>query len=313
MGVFLLTGCSRDSVEDVEFDVRVKNDLNNIRVGEPVTFLFDGNAEYISFFSGENGNNYANITRDSVGVADLKIACTIKQQYTDKEYRMKEMVHVYLSQDFSGIYDLQNIQKANWTKISGSEYNQIAVPLTETASTDEVSSIVDISDYKQKPFYVAFMYNAPKRVDVPASSGGGRYVVAPRVDVNPLSLTKTTVEGDIVVLDNPSTDWGFQVVYEKSTETSNYSVNDGGLLFQPQQNKEHTDDDVIVWMVSRLIQPWEIEPDRGLPIKSLDAYLSSYSHIFQTPGEYTLTFIATNATLWDSSRIVKHITLTVKE
>ena len=100
MGVFLLTGCSRDSVEDVEFDVRVKNDLNNIRVGEPVTFLFDGNAEYISFFSGENGNNYANITRDSVGVADLKIACTIKQQYTDKEYRMKEMVHVYLSQDF---------------------------------------------------------------------------------------------------------------------------------------------------------------------------------------------------------------------
>lgn len=313
MGIFLLSGCSRDSVDDVEFDVRVKNDLNSIRVGEPVTFLFDGNAEYISFFSGENGNNYAHITRDSVGVADLQIACTIKQQYTDKEYRLKEMVHAYLSQDFSGVYDLEHIQQANWTKISGSEYNQISVPLTVDASTEEVSSTIDMSDFKQKPFYIAFQYNAPKRTDVPTSSGSGRYVVAPRIDVNPLSLTKTTVEGNKVVWDNPSTDWGFRVVYENSTQSSNYSVDDGGLLFQPQQGKEHTDEDVIVWMVSRLIQSWEVEPDRGLPIKSMDAYLPSYSYVYQTPGEYTLTFIATNATLWDSSRIVKQITLTVTE
>lgn len=313
IGLLVLCGCDRDSVDEVEFDVSVKNDLNNIRVGQPVTFLFEGNAEYISFFSGENGNNYAHISRDSVGIADLQLACTVKQQYTDKEYRLKEMIHAYLSQDFSGVYDLENIQKANWMKISGIEYNQIAVPMTESASTEEVSSKVDMSDYKTKPFYVAFQYNAPKRSDVPQSSGNGRYVVAPRIDINPLSLTKITEEGDKVVWDNPSTDWGFQVVHEKSTGTSNYSVNDGGLLFQPQQNQEHTDDDVIVWMVSRLIQPWEIEPDRGLPIKSMDAYLPSYTHVYQKAGEYTLTFIATNATLWDSSRIVRQITLTVKE
>lgn len=313
LSIAVLSGCDRDGVDDVEFGVRIENDINQVRVGQPVTFLFDGNAEYISFFSGENGNNYAHITRDSIDITGLQLDCTIKQQYTDKEYRLKEMIHAYISQDFSGVYDLEHIQQASWEKISGSEYNQIIVPLTAVESTEEVSSSIDLSDYKQAPFYIAFQYNAPKRTDVPASSGSGRYVVAPRIDVNPLSLEKTTVEGDRIVWDNPSTDWGFRVVYEKSTQESNYSVNDGGLLFQPQQNKEHTDEDVIVWMVSRLIQPWEVEPDRGLPIKSMESYLPSYTYIYSKPGQYQLTFIATNATLWESDRIVKQMTLTVVE
>lgn len=96
-------------------------------------------------------------------------------------------------------------------------------------------------------------------------------------------------------------------------QSSNYSVDDGGLLFQPQQGKEYTDKDVIVWMVSRLIQPWEVEPDRGVAIKSMEAHLSSYSYVYTRPGTYEVTFIATNATLWDSDRKVKQMTLTVKE
>ena len=313
MTLFVLTGCNRDSVDDVKFDVRIKNDMTDIHVGESVTFLFDGNAEYISFFSGENGNNYANITRDSVELSDLQLGCTIKQQYTDKEYRLKEILHVYVSENFDGIYELQHVQAADWQKISGRGYNRISIPLTENSPSEEVSSVVDLKQFKRKPFYVAFQYNAPKRLVVPTSTGNERYVVAPRIDVNPLSLTKTTIEGEVVEWNNPSADWGFRVVYEKSMQESNYSVDDGGLLFQPQQNKEYTDDDVIVWMISRLIQPWEVDPDRGIAIKSTTAYLDSYSHIYSEPGTYEVTFIATNATLWDTDRQIKQIKLTVKE
>jgi hypothetical protein len=126
-----------------------------------------------------------------------------------------------------------------------------------------------------------------------------------------LTLSKTTIEGEEVVWDNPSTEWAFQVVYEKSTQSSSYSINDGGLLFQPQQGKEHTDDDVIVWMISKQMRPWEVEPDRGTPIKTLGANLPSYSHVYNEPGQYTATFIATNANLWDSSQVVKEITFTI--
>lgn len=311
--LLLLAGCDRDGVDDVEFDVEIQNRADDIRVGDEVTFLFSGNAQYIAFFSGENGNSYANIERDSVALSSLQMSCTVKQQYTDKEYRLKEMIHAYISHDFRGIYDLEHLQQATWTKISGQEYNRLTVPLTENSPTEEVSSTIDLMDYKDTPFYVAFQYNAPKRTDVPASSGNGRYVVAPRVDVNPIALQKVTVEGETVVWDNASTDWGFQVLHEKTTGTSNYSVNDGGLLFQPQQGKEHTDEDVIVWMVSRLIRPWEVEPDRGTAIKSTDAYLPAYSHVYSKPGTYQVTFVATNATLWNSDRTVKQLTITVKE
>ena len=310
-----MSSCDRNEVGDVEFGVRLKNDITDIHVGEEVVFLFDGNVDYITFFSGEMGNNYANISRDSADLSALQLECTIAQKYTDKEYRSREVIHAYISEDFDGNYNLENIQAATWRKISGREFNRIAVPMTEKSTSEEVSSMVDMSQYKETPFYVAFQYNAPKRVDVPTSNNSnlGQWTHAPRVDINPLSLIKTTVEGQVVTWNNPMLDWGFRVVYEKSMQKSNYLVEEGGLLFQPLAGKEYTDDDVIVWMISRLIKPWEIERDRGIAIKPTSAYLSSYSHVYTKPGTYQVTFIATNANIWDTDRAIREITLTVKE
>jgi hypothetical protein len=80
--------CNRDEVEDIEFSVSIDNTAT-FKVNEPVTFLFDGNAEYITFYSGEAGNNYANIERTNVDIANLHLESTVKQQYTDAEYRNK--------------------------------------------------------------------------------------------------------------------------------------------------------------------------------------------------------------------------------
>ncbi len=304
--------CNRDNVDDVKFNVSIDSPAN-IQAGKPVTFRFEGNADYITFFSGEPGNCYSNILRDSVTIASMQLECTIKQQYTDNEYRLKEIVHAYISEDFNGEYTLENIQKATWQKVSGLEHGQIAVPLTQNNTTEEVSSTVDWSRFKNKSFYIAFQYNAFKRNNIPAADGNGRYHMQPRVDINPLKLTRVTEEGIQMVWENAKTDFGFRVIYQNSTQQSNYQVNDGGLLFQPQKNKEYTDDDVIVWMVSTKITPWQIEPDRGTAIKSAEAYLSSYTHTYTKPGEYKATFIATNANLWDSNRNIKEITINVNE
>lgn len=311
--VLMTTACNPDSVDEIKFDVRTDQATATCRVGQPLTFLFDGNAQYITFFSGEPGNCYANIGRTNVDIASLQLKSTIKQQYTDREYRNKEIVYAYVSRDFNGEYTLDNIQAATWEKISGREYNQVTVPLTRDNVSEEVSSTVELSAYKDKPFYVAFQYNAFKRNDVPTADGGGRYIVQPRVDVKPLSLIKTTVEGMTVVWDNPLTEWAFRVIYQQSAQQGNYKVDDTSLLFQPQKGKEHTDQDVVVWMVSRAINPGEVEPDRGTAIKSTDAYLPAYTHTYTQPGVYTATFIATNANLWNNEQIVKEITITVTE
>lgn len=306
------TACDGDKVDNVEFELSIANDVNNIHVGDAVKFMFAGNADYISFYSGDQGNNYENKDRTDVELKSLEMSTTIKQQYTDLEYRNEEMVFAYISEDFKDDYSITGIKNATWTKISGQEFNQIRVPLTSKAPSETVSSKMDLSAYKNKEFYVAFQYNAPKRKTVPEKDGNGRYVVAPRIDVTPCVLEKETSDGQLVKMDNTASEWAFNIVYENSAKKGTYLVNDAGLLFQPQKGKEHTDDDVIVWMVSQKISPSAVEPDRGTPIKTIEAKLSSYSYVYHTPGTYTATFVATNANMWNSKQVVKTIRFDVK-
>ena len=313
--MLILTACNRDNAEEVTFDVSIQDALN-LRVGQPITFLFKGNAEFISFYSGEPGNNYAHIQRDSVGITTMKLECAIDQAYTDREYRLNEIIHAYISEDFNGEYTIENIQKAHWENISGQEEGLIKVPQTREGSSEFVSSTMDMAAFKNKAFYLAFQYNAFKRSNVPSkdNSTQSEYVVQPRVIINPLKLTKTTVEDVETIWSNPVTEWAFRVVYQNSEKQANYSVHaDNGLYFQPLAGKEHTDNDVIVWMVSKKICPWETEPDRGTAIKSANAYLPSYSYTYNRPGNYTATFVVTNANLWDSQQVVKEISFTVNE
>ena len=55
----LTTGCRKnlDDVDDVHFDVSLE--AETFKVGEPVRFHFSGNPDFIIFYSGEKGNDYA--------------------------------------------------------------------------------------------------------------------------------------------------------------------------------------------------------------------------------------------------------------
>lgn len=308
----LFIACDRDEVDNVRFDVAIQNDINNIYAGDEVTFHFDGAPDYISFYSGETDNSYANKDRTNVALASLGIDYSIKQQYTDTEYRGKEILSIYISENFGGTYTPESIHKAEWTKLSGTDDNMIKVPTTVSSTAETTTGEMDLSAYKDKNFYVAIEYNAPKRASVPTADGGGRYMVAPRIDITPFTMTKETSEGQIVEMTNTKTDWGFSIVYENSEQQGTYSVGDETLLFQPQKGKEHTDDNVIVWMVSQLISPSAVSPDRGTAIKSIEAALPSYTYKYNTPGEYTATFIATNANIENAKQVVREVKFTVK-
>lgn len=313
MGVAAFSSCNTDSVGNVNFDVSVANCTNQIHEGREVTFLFEGNPDYITFYSGEHGNSYANHDRTTVTLNSLTLEASFKQQYTDKEYYNKELINVYISEDFSGDYTVEGIKQGNWTKISGQEAGKLIVPAPSNSSAVTTESSYGLDQYLDKSFYVAFEYNAPKRNEIPQTDGNGKYVQAPRIDVLSLVLKKETADGQLLEMNNTATDWGFQVVYENSEQKGSYLVNDESLLFQPQKNMEHNDDDIIVWMVTQKIQPNSVSPDRGTAIKGTDFALSSYTYTYSAPGEYTATFIATNANMWNSKQTIKEITFTVTE
>ena len=312
LACLLSMACSRDNADDVEFDVSIA-DIN----GQNVTFAFSGNAEYIAFYPGTQGNNYTNSGRVETEISELKMSCNITQQYNDASYLNQEIIHIYLSTDFSGIYTSDELNKATWTPISGLEFNRLPVPVPTSASAVAVSGDIDLSAYinPNEQFYIAFQYNAAGRSEIPSANGSGKYITRPRVDVSNLELQKTTTDGELFIITNAITEWGFRPIYQESVG-SNYQVNDNGLLFQPQKGEISSttgkENNEVVWMVSTLINPQSVEPDRGIAIKSIEASLPTYTHSYGEAGNYTATFIATNASLWDSRQIVKQITVNIQ-
>lgn len=306
-----------DSVESPDFTVGVPAGLN-VAAGETVRFVFGGNPDYITFFSGEDGSDYAASDRYEADIAGLELSCGMRQQYNDTEYLDRQLVYVYASTDFNGDYSAGSLNAATWIPLTGVGANSLPVPVALSAAAATCSGSVDLGEYVgcDAPFYLAFLYNAPGRANIPAANGGGRYIVRPRVDVTDLRLKKRLADGSLETLDNAATQFGMRPVYELSYKESNFRVTDDGMLFQPVQAVTDPltgrEPDERVWMVSARIDPRKVSPDRGLAIKSAEARLNFYEHSYKKPGEYTATFVATNANLWDSKRCVKQLSITVR-
>lgn len=312
----IICGCS-DSVAPVDFSVSIPSG-NEVSHGQPVKFVFYGNPDYITFYSGEPGCDYEASDRLEAEISSLELGCTIRQQYNDAQYLDRQLIYIYASTDFSGDYSVESINAATWKPLAGTGANSLPVPVASSASAVTVSGSIRLDEYVDvnKPFYLAFLYNAPGRADIPSANGSGKYMTRPRIDIADLVMTKTLADGGIRMLDNALTQFGMRAVYERSYQNSNFKVNDDGMLFQPVKAEldpqTGREPDERVWMVSACIDPRKVEPDQGIAVKSVAERLNAYEYVYDTPGVYTAAFVATNANLWDNKRKVRQLTITVK-
>ena len=318
--IWLWTGfaCSRNDVEDVSFNAWIEGGTNTFKAGQQVNFQFRGDVDYLTFFSGEEGADYDHIFRTESEMKSLELSCTFKQQYNDVDYWGKEIMQVAISTDFTGDYTTEALRQATWMPISGNEYNRLPVPTPLSASAVETTGSIDLSSFVAAncPFYVAFIYHAPGRATIPAANGNNHYINRPRIDVSNLMLKKVTAGGQVIEMTDAIREWAFRPVFLQSATQTNYQVNDNGLLFQPQKataDSSGREPDEEVWMVSQLIRPSQVDSDRGTPIQSVEARVSSYSYTYRNPGTYKATFVATNANMWNSASSVRQLTVIVKE
>ncbi len=299
--------CDNNSIEELNFSVSVENGATTVKAGEPVTFLFSGDPDYLIFYSGEFGKKYANRNRYQAEVQDLKLGYNLTLQYARKNYR--NGLRVLVSEDFNGSYDEESINAATWTNLDG----QLKVPVI--TSTDEdyqngsVENVtVDISAYKDKPFYLALEYNmAPLTSEEIANSW--RH---PDVTFSP--KLSYTLDGKTVEKTSPKNDFGFGfLVIEGNKTDPKYPLttnsDDSNVKIQGRNGINGTH----VWAVSSAINASKVSADEGESIKSLSAALTSYTHTYTEPGEYTATFIARNANAWNMAEAIREITITVVE
>lgn len=305
-----LTACDTDKVESVDFGVNLDN--ATVYVGDAVRFRFDGNPDYLVFYPGTKECSYANRERSHIELDSIGLSCRIDQVYTDlASYGGKEktIMHAFISKDYTGELTPEALQKATWTDISGEGENQLSMPVATTSPTvPTVDSQMDLSEHLNTRFYLAFRYAAGPN-NTPNSS-----YAKPRVQVKELTMVKREPDKNIIRMADAVSEWGFNTIRVKvaSPTNTNYTISKNELLFFPDAATEKTRN-TEVWMVSQELNPASVQPDRGMPIKSTNAKLPTYEFTYTKPGTYTVTFVATNANIWDSQQTVREVTVTVQE
>ncbi len=298
LAVFAMIFASCEKEKEIDLsDFSVKTESSTFKVGEQITFKFNGNAPQISFFSGEAGNSYD--FKDSARIDNIA-----KLFFSFENHNAAvPVVNVKLlvSTDFDGVYEYPNVTSATWTDISSRFH--LAEPGPYPGSW-EFSNVVDIANAikKGKPLYFAFKYVAPAFPSgtIPSRNYRTRKHVLE-------AETKFGYQSSVANY----TGMGWNLVKKDNMVTSGSVVASSIMLFSPSSSYR---DEYEEWGVSKGFELGDVNlgVDRSVPIKVYaDATLSEYVHTYTKPGTYTATFVGTNKTLYNTQEKVKQITITI--
>ena len=296
-----LLSCNKNEVKvPNDFDVYVSKDVYN--TGDTVTFYFNGNADYITFFSGESGSNY-----DSAGMKIVKSDSTLLsfQSATTafssaSQPASVNSVQLLASKNFNGMYDIDNIQKAVWTDIS----DRVTWASGTTATPSGLIHVEDLAAI-DSPLYIAYRYLA--------DSVQAGYVARQWV-LNTFSLKNYYADTVGTLAANFSAGGFIPVNVLNNINQWSYNVSNSlisGFTFSAPAVGNAANED---WLISRAfnLNTYPV-PNDGDYVKTInDNRRTFYNRIYRKAGVYKATFVATNATSAKSHHVVRQIIITVK-
>ncbi len=287
----LIVGCN--TVEFVNPTFEVTTDSTTYKVGQNVTFKFTGQADNISFYSGELGFTYANRNKQTgdsaINQLSFNTLCTATGQTNN--------LSVLVSKDFTGIMDTTNIKKATWTDITSRAK-------LGTTTTSVASGTVDVSDFHstRDTLFVAFRYRStPSSTASRARSWTVSTFSMKNIFPNTATYTHNTSTSDIRLA-------GMQTISMKS-DTLKWVL--GGSLVFPQGLVDYSaggDDD---WAISKPFNLSKITPDVGIFVKNTSQLVTSYVYQFKKAGTYKVTFVGSNITKDNTAEAVRELTIKI--
>lgn len=276
--------CSKDlSIDPLSFGVTTPS--TTYKVGDTVHFNFTGNPDFISFYSGEDGNNYEFRNRTTVdGKPQLEF--TSYAQYGTQQNTLQLQV----SNDFSGTYNAAQIGQATWTDITGRA-------TLSTGANNTPSGVIDLSDFlaKKKPIYVAFKYTGTTGSTQKTWTINNLTLDLKKTNNTTLPVTDIASAGwrQVSIL-NPAAVWTFNATQIRIAGGNATAVD----------NED--------WVISKLLYLNNVSPDIAVPIKNITQKVDSYSYVFTQPGTYKVVFLAANASGDEQSSTTKEIDLTIQ-
>lgn len=277
-----MMACRKDSVNDPALQVQVIN--KSVKVGDTVRFALDGQADIVTFYSGEEGHKYEHHNRTAIeGTPELNFS-------TQSTNAGQPSFSVWLSTNFVGTYDTTNIRAAAWQEVT-SRFT------LSTGAANTPSGTLDLSEFVKpnQPLYVAFRYNAA------ATFGQGAWIV----QSFDLSLkgkdSRTYPVADLVTAGWIARDFANTNI-KWTIATTQLSIT--GRVSAPHVASED-------WLISKALYVDKVAPDIGLPVKDVSIALNDFEYIYTEPGDYRITFVATNSFAYTQKTIVKELNLTV--
>lgn len=280
--LLVISACRKTNVSAPGFSVSVPQ--TTYKVGDTVVFTFSGSPDFISFYPGISGHDFANRNRTRITGAP-RIQFTSYKQYGTQLNSLQLKVTSQLDS-----YSVEGIQQADWTDITS------RVTLSTGANNTE-SGVADISDLvtDDKPVYIAF-----RKADVETLVPNTWTIRDFVFDVELPDGTLHPVAGlssagwTAVDLLNPAYKWTISSTTLKCTGGRADPVNED-------------------WVITSPLYPFNAAPDASIPVKSYaDTPAATYQYIFDAPGVYHVYFTATNATLYDQQEVIRDLVITVE-
>lgn len=311
--IIFLASCRKNNTEDVSFTVTTSD--TTFRVSDSVRFVFTGNPDVISFYSGEPGSNYDFKDRVSKEGGTFNFSFQTRVDNVDGFAALASgALKVLVSSNFKGTYstsidpllassaDSAMTNSATWTDVS----SRFFIPTTGAINTFYNSNEANISDLvtsSSVPINVAFKYMAPT---TPALGTNG-------ITIGSLLLNSTFPDGTTTNFSVvPAAVGGVSSIWRpvRAANVSNsWTFSSTQLKYVSTLTTAFSED----WAVSTSFFPKTAIPDRARTLKNItNSPLINFAYKFNAPGRYKLVFVGSNNRVNEQKQAVQQITLTIK-
>lgn len=347
---FLLTGitaCEKEMKVDTTLNVDVASGQDvsfdgktvTVKKGTPVTFNFDGDPDYLTFFSGELFKEYKHKDRTAMQLEDLDI-CELSFGVTAVSGKLENAdITVHVSDKFPGLAKnnfeadrlLLDQEFKEWEvlleKGSGEYPEKVWGNETDATKPENVKWVTkDLKSYLGKNITFAISYKGmfntaaqPKflflkmQMKKVFNNGLGSTLTANGFGFTPVNmLCKEGLTDQAAASYKPvSTDKEYGYVTNniaglwKLADWTNFSIHSSGTNAVLKYS----------WLVSNPIAiDAACQPDKGMAIKNITQSLPAYTHTYAQTGTYTATFVANNANyVHQGGEVVRELTINVIE
>ncbi len=329
--VLLSVGCDQSDISaPVVFDATL--DASNVyEVGEPIRFNFTGNAENITFFSGELGHQYRFKDRYEIPIEDVISARLVMNVLVQYSYMFApgSALELYKSNSYDGA-------------ITGTDYQADSVYtrkiLAEGLQDWKLIDTIPNAQFNNSPSRQMYWAQKEFVIEPEEVTNLSFFIWFHPKSRNLTNRKKIFMAGDIYVdmKDVPTQKYNFRTLDWKHFfmavnplvidpyAVTTWSASTGGFLYDFAQKSEivfqggiynSTTENKYECEIAAFTSPVSlngVNPDTGFNIKNLLEHKTFYDYKYTEPGTYTVTFEATNASHLGMTRTSKSLEFTIQ-